>query len=222
MELGFLDNKEEVKSKVTDIKYNEKKADLKEPEQYPIPLDLPYMQHGIEYVKKFGYKVCFGLKIALINRANKEKVVTIREADIANRRQMDFDNKFLMSCIVDLDGFLSEDNQLLTEGVFHTRVRYNKGLLWRKLHSKDATQEQREVGEQKISVLDKMLEIFGLPLHPEERVSGLHQEMLKPEFLNWEQFNSLYREFMKGQTLGDRLKLQEIENLAKELLGTGE
>lgn len=232
MELDFLGKnlqyKTEEKSepekpidKVVDIEYNKSKAMLAEysRENYPIPLDLPYIQRGVEYAVNFGYEVKLRLKEVLVSRANREKVLTVREADIAFRRKLDLNNQFLVSIMVGYTGFLVEDNSSLTEGVFDTRIRYNKGLQWRKNIRPTSDPEKQEIGDNRILMLEKMLEIFGLPLHPEEKISGIHPEFHKPEYLSWDQFNKVYMDFQKSKSLAVRLHLQEIENTAKELIG---
>lgn len=169
--------------------YDEKRADLEQ----PVPGHLankPYIVRAFKYVEKQGFIVVKTLKEALLRRDSLEKVVTFREADIALRSKLELNHDMIWASLAKFGGFLCEESQFLTDGVFELRARWNKGLEWKKAKRSASNQEQQKRGDKMLEDIEKLLNHFNFPLHDEEREEGFDKEFMKPEYLNWEQFHA--------------------------------
>ena len=85
------------------------------------------------YAKKQGFDVSAGVFAAMIARAKKVKTVSIREADIACRGNLDLNHKSILYWIMEAQGLIDEGpviNSPLT--VYELRRYYNRGIQWMK------------------------------------------------------------------------------------------
>lgn len=208
MELNWLDSEaqpvssvKEAQKKVVDIKYDPAKADLTQQSKFDYvgvgSGTPPYVARAIKKAKDQGYKVVLGIKEALIGRANGEKVLSLREADIMLRTGISFENEFVSTAFSVFGGMLAEDDCCLTNGTFALRQRWNKGVEWRNTKRMKCEPAQQNIGDLRLTQIKEALVDIGLPLHREEEINGFDPEFLKPEYLTYEQTTYLLNEAAK-------------------------
>jgi hypothetical protein len=172
------------------VDYDKTKGNIEQP-YFQSTRDKPYVKRAGDYAKSFGYEIEGTLKRALELRADKKNVLTIHEADIAYRGSIDLNNAMIKKTLNTMLGFLCEESGDFKEGIFVLRARWNKGIDWKKNKRHLATVAACNTGDQMLLEIKNDLKKHSLPLHIEEESEGFDREFLKPEYLTWEQFNSI-------------------------------
>jgi hypothetical protein len=171
------------------IVYDEKRASIEQ--IIPSHLtDKSYILRATEYAKSQGFNIVKTLKEALLQRDSQNKTLTFREADIVLRGKLNLNNEMIAAGLFKFGGFLCEESQFLTDGVFELRARWNKGLEWKRTKRPDCKPEQQSRGDKMLEDIEKVLIHLGFPLHAEEKEEGFDKEFMKPEYLSWDQFHA--------------------------------
>lgn len=229
MELSFLNEKsgealEEKKDKfpletfldkkVENVVYDKGQADLEQ--QFSLlPSQYPYVRRAIDNAWSQNLQVLPTLKDVLIKRANRERVVSFREADIMLRNGVRYDSPLVIITIRLFGSFLCEDDEMLKEGVFVLRLRYNKGLEWKNKKREKASVAEQQRGDKILVEIREELKEKGFPLHREEIEGGINAEFLKPEYLTWDQTNAILGDGVKFKTLNEKQEEQRKKESVK-------
>lgn len=177
-----------------DISYDTTKADIVQPTS---PLEeisnrLCFVKRAIRYAEKFGWSVVDdNFKRILIARTEGKTILSFHEADIAYRGSLNLNSTMLALAFMKFGVMLTEDDAELSLGVFQLRHRYNSGVTWRNQKRSMCSPTDQAAGDAKISELELQLENRNLAVHDEEKLYGFDKEFMKPEWMNWQQFNAV-------------------------------
>lgn len=189
----IADKPAEPQGKVYDVKYDETKGILTTPA-------IPGTAHeaAITHAGKYGFKVVNNLKEALIGRTNGEAVLSPREADTLARSDTKPILDFLQMALKDFGAFIVEGEPLMPANTWELRQRYNRGITWRNNERKRATVIQQEKGDARLIEIKQELANYRVPLYPHEEQNGIDRELCKPEYLTWEQFQTIQQRVKQG------------------------
>lgn len=166
---------------VIDITYNKEKGNLENSELQDSLLET-WQTRAANYVKKFDWTIAKSMKEALIARANRNKLMTVREADICLRKGTSLSNEFIINSLLgDFGTFIVEDDTGEND-VYQQRLRYNKGIDWKFKSRATASQDAKEAGDKLLAKIAQDLAANGLPLHADELDNGFPDELLRPEY----------------------------------------
>lgn len=153
---------------------------------------------AVKYCIEFQVKVAQHLAEAMEFRADKQRVLSPREADIVTRGNVDLTNEFFWSSLFIMCGFLQEGELNFRFNPWELRTRYNNGLHWKQNLREKANASQKLKGDSTIKEIIRTLEAYKLPLYPIEKGMGVSRELCKPEFLSWEQYETYRTAFKLG------------------------
>jgi len=195
---------------------------------FALPTDRPYLQRAIEYAASHNWITVPTLKEALERRqqiavnpvsANHPLpafalALSFHEADTAYRAKIDLSNQFFQQAIKEFGGIITEEDSRYMTGVLVLRARFNKGLDWKKNKRPNCDVHSQEKGDKMLQEIVDNLAKLSMPLHVEELEEGVHKEFLKPEWLDWGQFQREITEAQKMRTIAER---QELELLRSQV-----
>lgn len=153
---------------------------------------------AVKYCSEFDVKVANHLAEAMEWRADKQKVLSPREADIVARGKTDLTNEFFWDSLFTMCGYLQEGELNFRFNPWELRTRYNNGLHWKTNLRENANATQKLKGDTAIQEIIGTLEAYKLPLYPVEKGMGVSRELCKPEFLSWEQYEVYRAGFKMG------------------------
>lgn len=185
---------EKVSTGKVDIKQNHDIATLHRGDEENVYAE-EVIQYACDEGVRNGWKIAKNMKQAMIDRAEGRKSLAIRECDILCRRRIDLSSDFFAVSIM-TEGFAvieHHDFDQKDNNIFLVRESYNKGLTWRKTRRDKVPEEVQEKGDARIDALLVKMEEFGLPAFPSEIKNGFPTELLKPEWMNWEQWEKSKR-----------------------------
>lgn len=151
---------------------------------------------GLIYVKKYGWNAVSTVRKALLERASGLKTLTLREADIVARQKIDLNSPLLNEALLGkthcyimegepgrgADGKLGKD-------LWYYRKRWNDGVRWRRTCRGDASEKDTARADALLNEIQDMIEVqFNLPMWLCEQYNGFDTELLKPEYMTWNQF----------------------------------
>jgi hypothetical protein len=153
-----------------------------------------YTLHAKRYAAKYSIKIALNLDSALTERQKGEITLTMREVDTAARLKIPLDKDFIRKALQAIHGMIVEGIPGEPENPYHLRAFYNRGIKFKKAtHGKSdyervppAKQERADAAMKEILA---KLEAHNLPAWPEEIENGFPQELCKPEYMTWDQFN---------------------------------
>lgn len=160
--------------------------------------DTNHHRLAIAYCETFGVKVCQHLKEAMELRADKEKVLSPREADICKRGEVNLGSQFFWDSLFICHGYLQEGELNFKLNPWEIRARYNNGLHWKNTARDKATPQQKQKGDAILIQLLTTLEEYKLPAYPAEKGMGFSRDFCRPEFLSWEQYDVIRAGFRMG------------------------
>ena len=152
----------------------------------------------VGYCESFNVKVGLHLADAMAHRAAGERILSPREADICARGKVSLDNEFFWESLFISNGYLQEGELAFRLNPWEIRTRYNNGLNWKKTAREKASQVQKIKGDAILIQLLQTLDAYKLPPYPSESGIGFSRELLKPEFLSWEQYDVIRSGFKTG------------------------
>lgn len=165
------------------LSYNSSKATLWLEEDLK-----PYVGPIIPYIERYGFKVVRTLEEVLKSRHVGQKVMTLREADIATRAAMDLHDKALWEAMNYFDSFLVEGTPGEPDSPWFLRKQYNRGIEFMRTEYTKAPPTQQARAMDRLTELRIQLAEFKLPLWPEEIEQGFAIDLLKPEYQTWGQY----------------------------------
>lgn len=161
-----------------------------------------YLPYGKAHAEKHGFNVFGNLAAVMKRRVAGEKVVSLREADIAARCNLDLTIAFpvlvdagrLLDVGLGDDVYASEfpilveDLVGLPDSIYELRRLWNRGTAWNKneRHKHDDLTKQK--ADKTMGRLRRIFEQCLLPVWPEEEERGFHPELTKPEFQTFAQY----------------------------------
>ena len=162
-----------------------------------------FLPYGKKHAEKYGMQIVPNLEIALKMRSEGLAVMTLREADIAARMQLQLDSHFLIKGLCSISGMIIEGIPGEEGNVYLLREFYNRGVEFKKnkWNTVDEAHRQRATQAMK-DTLYKMLEMQ-LPAWPEEEANGFPLELTKPEYMTWGQYNVARKYVVKRTDLHD-------------------
>jgi hypothetical protein len=185
-----------VDDKKIDVYTNNKDIDLTRNEALP---PACWKDLARDYAAKYGIPIADCLRDAIIARAGKKKVLTLREAEVLHRREAKLDNDFIWAALLVTGMHVVEDNWFSDDCMYTVRIRYNRGLDMKKKGWQGLTPEQVARGEALLISLPKRLEDVGLPLYPFEFVNGFQEDLLRPEVGRQEVFFARQKAIWEGK-----------------------
>lgn len=213
MKLNFLDkNKKVVEAspeaqKISDIVYDKTKANIEGNMTFP---EKTYVKKALAYANETGVTIATSLKAAMIARVEGKRHFTIRECDVARRGQIDLGNLFIFYTMKNFGSFITETNEPFGLFPFVARARYNKGLEWKKLKREQCNEEMKRKGDERLVDIADMLKILKLPLDEEELEIGIDTDLLKPEYMTWDQFERDVKLCVNLKTIKERHDEMEL------------
>lgn len=143
-----------------------------------------------DWVLKINWTLGENLKSVLQARAEGKKVLTIREADIAARGQLDLNESFNLVGPEYVGLFLTDGEDPGLKGTpWELRAAYNRGVKYKTdgRYNK-APQEKKDKADEAMQKYLKLLREMFLPAWPKEERLGFPVELTKPEWMTWAQF----------------------------------
>lgn len=169
------------------VHYNHNKATLFQEEDVQA-YGLERGTYLYEYITSLNFRIVATLQDALKARHVGQKVVTLREADIASRSRLDLNKPIIWDSLCLMDSFLCEGTPGDPESPWELRAAYNRGLEWKKTEFKKVSEARQKAGTDRLEYLKTALAKCELPLWPEELERGFHMDLLKPEWQTWGQY----------------------------------
>lgn len=147
-----------------------------------------YTQRALEYITPFMFSIASHLQEALQQRARGEKVLTLREADIAARGKVNLGSSLVLAGLSDGLNFLVEGIVGVPDNPFELRYRYNRGIDYKRTKYAEDTPARQEAARKIMKHLIYQLTQADLPPWPTEITEGFPGSFCYPEFMTKEQY----------------------------------
>lgn len=154
----------------------------------------------IDYANSYGFRCVEGIKQAIKFRSSGEKVLSLREADSAERAKLDLSSSLIVDSFFLLGTCIMEGSPGESNNIWMLRSQYNRGLAWmNKFKGTDMkTASEIEFAERAMRSILESANTLNLPFREAEIKLGVNIELTHPEWMTAQEFEFFKRNGVKS------------------------